>query len=202
MEQKMEKLAENLDQLAKALQEGGKEGQQKAAEQMDKIAQDLQDLQKDLQEMEQMDELMDQLADAKEAMKCDNCNGDGCKQCQGDGDQEGEEGEGEGKKDSKKAGKGLGKGRGLGERAEEETDTKFYDTQVKNEPKKGESVRIGDADGKNIRGKVSIEVIREQISSELSSREPDASDETALSRDLKKHAKEYFEKFRKGELPE
>ena len=203
MEQKMDQLAQNLEQLSQALQQGGKEGQQKAAQQMDKIAQDLKNLEKDLQEMEQLDELMDQLADAKEAMKCENCNGEGCKQCQGGGDQQGEDGDGQDGKDSKMPGKGkTGKGRGQGERGEEETDSKFYDTQVKADPKKGESIRIGDADGKNIRGNVSIEVIRTQIDEEMKSREPDASDDTGLSRDQRKHAKEYFEKFREGDLPE
>jgi hypothetical protein len=201
MEQKMEQMAQNLDQLAEALKQGGKEGQQRAAQQMEQIARDLQDLQKDLAEMEQLDELMEQLADAKEAMKCENCNGEGCKQCQGgDGDQEGEGEDGKGERDGKNPGKGLGKGRGKGERPEEETDTKFYQSQVKGDPRKGESVRIGDAEGANAKGKPSLEVVREEIESGLKSKEPDATDDTALSRELKKHAKEYFEKFRKGEV--
>jgi hypothetical protein len=205
LEQKMGKMAENLDQLAKAMQEGGKEGQQKAADQLGKIAQDLKAMEKDLQEMENLDELMDQLADAKEAMKCEQCDGAGCKACQGNGnkmaDGDGEDGK-DGKKNSKMAGKGkTGKGRGQGERDEEETDTKAYDTRVAGDPKKGESVRIGDAEGKNAKGKVSIEIIKNEIATDVGN-DADASDDTALSRDLKKHAREYFDKFRKGELPE
>lgn len=202
LEQKMGQMAENLDQLAQALKQGGKEGQQKAAQQMDQLAKDLKDLEKDLQEMENLDELMDQLADAKEAMKCDQCNGEGCKHCQGGGDKEGDnEGDGKGNKDGKKSGKGLGKGSGDGERPEEETDKKFYDTKVNADPKKGESVRIGDAEGRNAKGTASIEIVKQQIATE-DGREADASDDTALPRDKKKHVKEYFEKFRKGELPE
>ncbi len=202
LEQKMGQMAENLDQLAQALQQGGKEGQQKAAQQLDKIAKEMKAMEKDLQEMENLDELMDQLADAKEAMKCENCNGEGCKHCQGGGDQMADDdGEGQGKKDSKMAGKGMGKGRGQGERPEEETDSKFYDTKVNADPKKGQSVRIGDAEGKNAKGQANIDIVKNEIATEPG-READASDDTALSRDLKKHAKEYFEKFRKGELPE
>jgi hypothetical protein len=204
LEQKMGQMAENLDQLAQALKQGGKEGQQKAAQQLDKIAQDLKDLEKDLQEMENLDELMDQLADAKEAMKCDQCDGAGCKHCQGGGDKESDnEGDGKDGKEGKKPGKGkTGKGRGQGERDEEETDTKAYDSKVNADPKKGQSVRIGEAEGKNAKGNVTIEEVREQIAKELNGRDPDASDDTALSREHKKHAKEYFEKFRKGDLPE
>lgn len=201
LEQKMGQMAENLDQLAQALQQGGKEGQQKAAEQLDKIAADLKGLEKDLQEMENLDELMDQLADAKEAMKCDQCDGAGCKACQGGGKMADGDSEGKGKKDSKMAGKGMGKGRGQGERPEEETDKNFFDSQVKGDPRKGESVRIGDAEGKNAKGKVSIEIIKQEIASEAGN-DADASDDTALSRDFKKHTREYFDKFRKGELPE
>ena len=204
LEQKLGQMAENLDQLAQAMKQGGKEGQQKAAQQLDKIAQDLKDLQKDLQEMENLDELMDQLADAKDAMKCEHCNGEGCKHCQGGGDKEGDnEGEdGKGDKEGKKGGKGMGKGKGRGERPEEETDKNFYDTKVNANPTKGQSVRIGDAEGKNAKGNVTVEEVRSQIEAGLKSREPDASDDTALSRDQKRQAKEYFEKFRKGELPE
>jgi len=203
LEQKMGQMAENLDQLAQAMKQGGKEGQQKAAQQLDKIAQDLKDLQKDLQEMENLDELMDQLADAKEAMKCENCNGEGCKHCQGGGDQDDEGEDGKGEKEGNKPGKGkTGKGRGQGARDEEETDTKSYDSKVSANPTKGQSVRIGDAEGKNAKGNVTVEELRAQIDSVLNSRDPDASDDTALSREQKKHAKEYFEKFRKGELPE
>jgi hypothetical protein len=205
LEQKMGKMAENLDQLAQAMQQGGKEGQQKAAEQLEKIAQDLQGLEKDLKEMENLDELMDQLADAKEAMKCDQCDGAGCKACQGGGDKMADgdnEGKGKGKKDSKMAGKGkTGQGRGQGERDEEETDTKAYDTKVSANPMKGESVRIGEAEGKNAKGKVSIEVIKNEIATDAGN-DADASDDTALSRDQRRQAREYFEKFRKGELPE
>jgi hypothetical protein len=203
LEQKMDQMANNLDQLCKACQEGGKEGQQKAAQQLAKLAEDLKGMEKDLQEMEGLDEMLDQLADAKEAMKCENCNGEGCKHCQGGGDKMADgDGKGDGKNDSKMAGKGMGKGEGRGERPEEETDKHFYDTKVAGDPKKGESVRIGDAEGKNARGRVTIEIVKAEIDRGLESREPDASDDTGLSREQRKQAKEYFEKFRKGELPE
>lgn len=203
LEQKMDQMANNLDQLCQACQQGGKEGQQKAAQQLAKLADDLKGMEQDLAEMENLDEMLDQLADAKEAMKCENCNGEGCKHCQGGGDKMADaDGQGDGKKDSRMAGKGRGKGNGQGERPEEETDKNFYDTKVAGDPKKGESVRIGDAEGKNARGKVTIEVVRAEIEKSLDSRDPDPSDDTALPRDAKNQAAQYFEKFRKGELPE
>lgn len=192
-QQMMEKLADKLGQCAKCLKEGG--NPQEAGEQLDKLAQDLEGMQEQLDQIENLNDVLDQLADAKEAMKCANCQGQGCAECEGDG-MEGKGGKGKGK------GKGKGdfaqgEGQGEGLRDEEKTDKSFYDTRVAADPKAGESVRIGDAGGKNQAGP-SRESVKEAVQASLT-KEPDALEDVTLPRDQREHAKQYFEKFRKGE---
>ena len=205
MQQKMQGMANDLADIAQALKEGGKEGQQKAADKMGKLAQKLKAMEKDLQQMDQMQEALDQLADAKNAMQCEQCNGEGCKHCQGgdpdDGDaKEGGKGKGGDKdKQAKNSRNARGKGRGQGEREEEEDpNTKAYDSNLRGDPKKGASVRVGDADGPNSKG-VSREELRSDIRSELN-KSPDALNEVSLPKDQRENAKQYFKHLREGDI--
>jgi hypothetical protein len=192
MEQAMQNLADKLGDAAKALQNGG--DPKEAAEKLDELAQNLDQLQEQLDQIENLDEILDQLADAKDAMKCSKCDGAGCKDCNGQGEGEGK---GKGKGKGKGNGDGLGEGQGEGLRPEEETDKSFYDTKVNADPKAGEAVRIGDAGGKNVSGQ-SKESVKEAIVGSLK-KDPDALEDVTLPRDQREHAKQYFEKFRKGE---
>jgi hypothetical protein len=195
-EQMMQQLAQDLKDAAQAMQQAAQEGgdPKQAADKLDKLAQQMGQAKEQLDELANLQEVLDQLADAKDAMKCPNCQGEGCAQCQGDGDGDGDK-LGKGKGDGK--GKGLGRGRGQGERPEEETDKSFYDTRVAADPKKGQSVRIGDAGGPNKQGKT-LESIKEDIQASLA-KPPDAIDDVTLPRDQRENAKQYFEKLNKGE---
>jgi hypothetical protein len=186
--QLMEQLAQKLGQASQAIKEGDTK---QAAEQLDKLASDLDKIQKQLDEAENLQEVLDQLADAKDAMACPNCQGEGCAQCQSSG-------KGDGK--SLKSGENRnarGKGRGSGQREESDTDKGFYDTRVAAEARKGQSVRIGDASGPNKAGK-SQEAIKEEIRASLA-KEPDALEDVTLPRDQRENAKQYFERLRKGD---
>jgi len=197
MEQQMNDLADKLGQVAQAMKDGDPKA---AAEKLDQLAQDLDKLQEQLDQIENLQEVLDQLADAKNAMKCDQCGGAGCKACEGNGDKEGDgkDGkDGKGKKGKNKGKNAKGGGQGEGERPEEETDKSFYDTKVNAEAKAGESVRVGDAGGNNVSGK-SKEAVKEAIQGSLA-KDPDALEDVNLPRDQREHAKQYFEKFRKGE---
>jgi len=187
-QQMMEQLAMKLGQASQALKEGDTK---EAAEKLDKLAADLEKVQKQLDEAENLQEVLDQLADAKDAMKCPSCQGEGCPQCQSNS-----KGDNKSLKqgDNKNA---RNKGRGSGQREEEETDKGFYDTRVAADAKKGQSVRIGDASGPNKAGK-SQEAIKEEIRASLT-KEPDALEDVTLPRDQRENAKQYFEKLRKGE---
>jgi hypothetical protein len=190
-QQMMQELAEKLGMAAQALKEGG--DPQQAMQQLDKLSGDLQKLQEQLDQLENLQEVLDQLEDAKDAMKCQSCQGAGCAECQNNGD---------GDNDGKKKGKGKGdkaknRGQGEGLRDEEQTDKSFYETRVAADPKAGESVRIGDAGGPNKAGKTQ-EAIKEEIRSALA-KEPDALEDVTLPRDQRENAKQYFERLRKGE---
>jgi hypothetical protein len=187
--QLMEQLAQKLGQASQAMKEGDTK---QAAEQLDKLASDLEKIQKQLDEADNLQEVLDQLAEAKDAMNCPSCQGEGCPQCQSNskGDNRSMKQNG----DSKNA---RNKGRGSGQREEEETDKGFYDTRVAADAKKGQSVRIGDASGPNKAGK-SQEAIKEEIRASLT-KEPDALEDVTLPRDQRENAKQYFEKLRKGE---
>ena len=192
-QQMMQELAAKMDMAAKALQQASEspEAMQEAMQQLDKLSNDLEKMQRELDQLENLQELLDQLEDAKDAMKCQNCQGAGCAECQGNGDGEGKK-KGKGKGDNAKD-----KGQGEGLRDEEQTDKSFYETRVAGDPKKGESVRIGDAGGPNKAGKTQQD-IKAEIQSALA-KEPDALEDVTLPRDQRENAKQYFERLRKGE---
>jgi hypothetical protein len=190
----MQELADKLGQAAQNLKEGG--DPQQAMQQLDKLSKDLQAMQQQLDQLDNLQEILDQLADAKDAMKCPNCQGAGCPDCQnnGDADGKGKGKKGKGKGDTNQPNEG---GQGEGRRPEEQTDTSKYNTRVAADPKAGESVRIGDASGPNKAGKT-LEAVKEEIQATLA-KEPDALEDVTLPRDQRENAKQYFEKLRKGE---
>ncbi len=193
VQEKMDKMAEKFGDVAKALQDPNADPKDAAAK-MEELAGDLQELQEQLQEAEQLDEMMESLADAKNSMKCDKCQGSGCEECNGEGDQQGKDGKGKGK--GNKPGNGMGEGQGFGNRPEEENDYNTYESRVRADAKKGESVRIGDAGGPNVAGRT-----REEVKAEIratQSADPDALEDGALSREQKEHAKQYFQQLRDG----
>jgi hypothetical protein len=180
MEQ-LDKLAKQIGQCSKCL----KDGQMKDAEAaMGQIQENLKDLQKQLDQLDMLDEAMDKMAECRNGMCCKKCGGAGCKACQGGGKGEGE-------------GDGLGEGQGKGDRPEEKTDTAFRDSQVRQQVGKGSMTVAGDADGPNKKGDVN-EAIKEQ----MEAAKHQASDPLTgqrIPRKQRQHAKEYFDRLRKGE---
>ena len=195
-DKQMGKLQEMADKLAKGAQ-AVKEGDPKeAANQMAQIADKLEKMAAEMEELQTVDEMMNEIADAKDAMNCKECEGEGCEHCQGKGNGKGE-GKGKGKNKNGRPGDGLGEGRGYGDRPEEETDKSFFDTKVGAKPKAGEAFRAGFADGKNLAGK-SQQEIKEQITNSLST-DPDPLTNQRLPKAQREQAKQYFERIRKGE---
>ena len=160
LQQQLDKLAEKkpqMDQLAKMAQQckqaaqSMKDGDAKqAADALLKMSEQLAGMQKDLDEMEMMDSALEEMADAKNAMACKECNGEGCAACQGK----------DGKLDDKWSRKdfGTGEGRASGRRPESKNDTDLYDSQVKQNVRKGGSVFAGTAGGPNRKGEVQAEI--------------------------------------------
>ena len=187
----MQQLADKFGEAAKNLQAEG--DPKKAAEQLDKLAGDLAKMEKQLEEAANLQEVLDQLEDAKDALNCQACQGQGCAQCQGAAD----DGKQAGKSGSNQGNGKTGRGQGSGARDEEETDKGFYDTRVATDAKAGQSVKIGEVGGPNKAGK-SLEAIKDEIKASLA-KEPDALEDVTLPRDQRENAKQYFERFRKGE---
>ncbi len=189
-EQMLEQLAQKMGQCADCMKQGG--DPKEAGEKLDQLAKAMKEAQEQLDQIENLDEILDQLAECKDCM-----NGKEGKDGKGDkeGDLAGNSMRMSNQKNKGK-GQGLGAGRGQGDRPENEVDTKTYDTQVAGKTQAGESVRVGDAGGKNIKGKTLQEAKAEMESA--AAKDPDALEEVNLPRELKNQTKQYFEKFRKG----
>jgi hypothetical protein len=183
---RLQQMANKLGQAQQAMQQGDMKN---AAAQMGEASQQLQDMQAELAQLETLDEMLDEIADAKDSMNCENCNGMGCEACRGMG-------QGMGDNFSEMAGMGLGEGQGRGDRPESRTDTSTYDSQVRDKPKPGEAVRVGEADGPNVAGASKVEDSAPLTFSLAEDADPLA--DQRLPRAQRDHAKQYFEALREG----
>ncbi len=181
----MQQLADQMAQCAQCMQQGQA---QNAADGLTAMADQLSQLQDQLNELEMLDDIMDQIADAKDAMDCKGCDGEGCAMCQGQGN-------GKGKGD--RPGRGLGEGRGQGDRPEEEDETSTYESQVKQKVGRGGAVVTGMVGGPNAKGEVA-ETVRQQYD-DAATDDSDPLTGQRLPRGLRDHAKDYFESLREGE---
>lgn len=188
-EKQMSKLKDMASKLGSASKEMKEGNAKEAGQQLSELSDQLQEMQSQLDQLETVDELMNQVADAKSAMNCKECDGEGCEHCQGGKGKDGKGGKGKGKGDQ--PGNGLGEGRGRGDRPEEKTGTGFYDSKVRGKPKAGEAVRTGYADGPNIPGKSNV-TIQEEIAESLKS-DPDPITDQRLTRQQRDQARQFFE---------
>jgi hypothetical protein len=179
---RMQQMADSLDQCKQCLQEG--QGGQAAAG-LDQLAKSLEQLQDATDQLETLDQIMDDIAMAKDAMGCEACDGRGCEGCMGGafGWQQGQ-------------GNGIGDGQGFGERPEEQTDTRFYESQVRGEVRQGAAVVTGTVGGPNRAGRSLVET-REAISGAMS-QDPDPLIDLQLPKTERDHTRQYFESLRDG----
>lgn len=185
--QQMQQMADQLEKAAEAMQQGD---MQKSQQQMSEMAKQLEQMQQQSEDMETLDGMMMEMADAKSAM----AEGENESESEGEDGQKGSKGR---DRRGNQRGDGQGEGRGEGERAEEETEYGTKSSQVQAKPKPGESIKIGTASGPNSKG-VSREEAKRQMEA-AESKDDDPLTNQTLPRAQKKHAQEYFEKFRKGE---
>jgi hypothetical protein len=180
---KFGQMAQQFKAASKCISQGQCERASKA---LDQLSENLSDLENDSEELEMLDGALDQIADAKSAMACKACNGEGCRECQG--------------KDGNplrvnRFGKGFG--RGAGQTEEKLKDTGFYDSQVKQTVGKGPLVVTGLADGPNRKGRA-----QEEIKGQFSRAQQYAEDVLfgqRLPHDYRDHAKAYFDALREGQ---
>ncbi|NND98726.1 MAG: hypothetical protein HKN47_15505 [Pirellulaceae bacterium] len=184
--QQMQNMAEAMNQAQQAMK-NGKPGE--AADALQKMADQLGDMQQEMSELEDLQSTLDELSQSKSQMRCKNCGGGGCQQCQGNQFGMGQ-GQGQGQGD------GMGKGNGQGDRPEQEGDTNTYETQVRGNVKKGKAIIAGFADGPNKKG-VSREELKNLVEGALAE-ESKALDTENLPRTEQEHATDYFNKLREG----
>lgn len=183
--QQMQQMADQLGQAAQAMQNGNSD---QASDALQEMADQLGDMQQEMSELKDLEDAMNDLSQSKEQMRCQSCNGGGCKQCQGLG---------QGNQAGDKPGSGLGEGQGEGDRPEQEDDTNTYETQVRGNVKRGKAVISGFADGPNRKG-ISREDVKRAVETSLSE-ESDPLENQQLPRTEREHAMDYFNKMRSGE---
>jgi hypothetical protein len=186
----MERLQQLADKLGQC-SECAASGQLNAArEALDALGADLNQLAQQLEEMELLDQTLDQLAQAKNSMTCNECQGGGCKACQGGMLAQG----GVGQRGDPKEGPG-GSGPGAGFRPEAEDGTSTVDTRVRGDIGRGASVAIGHADGPNIRGPVRQGI--QELLDTAAAREADPLPMQRLPPGEREHVRQYFDGLRK-----
>jgi chemotaxis protein histidine kinase CheA len=182
--QKMGQMAQAMQQASDAMKSGDA---QAAADAMDKMSDQLGEMSQEMSELEDLESALGDLSQSKNQMRCQGCQGGGCKQCQGGGF---------GDSDSNQPGDGLGRGAGKGDRPESAGDTNTYETQVRGNVKKGKAIIAGFADGPNRKG-VTREDIKAAIQSQISE-DSDPSENQTLPRTEREHAQQYFDRLREG----
>ncbi len=188
---KMGAMAAQLKQAAECLGEGNCE---QAAEALEQLGEQVAGMQENLQEMDAIDAALEGVADCKQMMACQNCDGGGCDQCQGD---QWKKTYGELSPFAQRGGgKGIGVGLGPGLGDETNPDGKFYDSAVRQQPGRGAAKVVGEAVGPNRKGSVRQEIQTEFATAEQSS--ADALSEQRLPRDYRDHAQKYFDSLREG----
>lgn len=178
--QQMQQLADSLAQCKECMAKGDKQG---AQDQLQKMASQLQKMSSEDGELQDLDQLMDSLSQSKSQMACKKCGGMGCKACMGS-------------KMGEMPGNGLGQGRGQGERPEEENETDFFESRVRDEMKKGDTVYGGKIGGENRKGATTAEVQQAVLSS--IAEEPEPLDNQPLPKSQRDHTREYFNALREG----
>lgn len=174
----MDAVKANMQKAQKAMQEGDEKAAQEALE---GLKQNLDEMAGDEESMQELEEMMDDLQSAKNASACDACDGAGCGKCHSD----------KKAKDSKNA---KGEGKGAGDREENEHETKNFDSQVRDQMRKGETTFGGKVGGPNRKG-VSKEDVRESI---LSSKpdDADAIENMSLPKAQRDQQRDYFNSIR------
>lgn len=216
----MESLQRIAEQLASAKESMKKGETGNAANELQELSEQLQELSEQAAESDELDQMLEEFEQSKDSMKCDQCQGEGCKECKngsksGDGskagsksgskgnkngDQEGESSDGNGKSGKGKGGEseglGMGEGQGAGDRPEKENDTDTYESQLRDKIQKGETIIGGKVGGPNKKG-ISREDVKKAVDN------PELEDAQALEsenlpRSRQDQTRDYFNNLRGG----
>jgi len=182
MEQ-LEQLAQKMGKCAECTKQGNN---QEAASALAQMQGDLEQMAQQSAEADLLDEAMAEMADAKDAMACQDCDGRGCETCRN-----------EGNNGSSRRGLQPGRGHVKADRPEEEIRTGLYDTRTRQQIGPGAVSVVGRVDGPNSKGRVEQEIQAQLEAARGSAADPLA--ETKLPRGYREHARTYFDVLREGE---
>ncbi len=177
----IQQMADTLSKAQQSMKNGDAQAAQEALEQM---ASQLQQMNQSDSELQDLDQLMDSLSQSKSQMSCKQCNGAGCANCMS-------------QMPGEIPGYGMGEGQGQGERPEEETEAQFFDTRVRDQMKRGETVLGGKVGGDNRKGTTQVE-IQDAVLATMSE-EPEPLDDTPLPKQQRDHTRGYFNTIREGQ---
>jgi len=192
LEEQLAKLREQLpqmdvlDKLAGQLKECSeccKEGQMGEAQQaMKQLADNLGQLQQESDQLAMLDETLDQIAQCRSEMCCPECEGAGCKACQG-----------------QQAGGGLeaGKGHVPGGSRAKEPDVAFHDSRVPQKVTKGPMAIVQYVEGPHRRQEAD-KIIKDQLEAARHSQTDPLTDQH-IPRKHRRHTQEYLDRFRQGQ---
>ncbi len=174
----MDAVKASMQKAQKAMEQGDEKGAQEALE---SLKEELGELASDQESLQELEDMMEDLQSVKKSASCAECDGQGCGKCKS-------EKEGKDKKNAK------GEGKGAGDREEEENAVKNFDSQVREQMRKGETTFGGKVGGPNRKGTTKEEV-REAI---LSSKpdDPDAIENMALPKAQRDQQRDYFNSLR------
>jgi hypothetical protein len=193
-EQQMNRLQQLAQQMAQAQQQLKQGDDQKAAAAMAEMAKQLGQMQQQMKELEMLDAAMDQLEMAKDALACEECEGEGCEACMG--------AMASMEQFSTKSQSQMGNGMngdpraGAGMRPDERNATNARDSRVRQDPKQGPATYAGMVEGPNVTGDV-VEQIKEEMAT-LKAEPADPLTSERLPNSRREHAEEYFRILREG----
>ena len=168
-----------------------------ASEALEAMSDNLNQMQQEMSELEDLESAIGQISQSKNQMRCEQCEGSGCSQCQGNQlSDKGSLGKSQ-SSDGQGRGDGMGQGQGFGDRPESESDTNTYESQVKGEVKPGRAVIAGYADGPNRKG-VSREDLKQAIEQSLR-QDANPSENQVLPKAEREHAMQYFNQMREDD---
>lgn len=168
----------NLQKAQQSMEKGDEQG---AKEALEALKEELGELAGDQESLEEMEEMMEDLQNAKKASSCTECNGDGCGKCKSD-------------KEGKPTKNAKGEGKGAGEREEAEDNVKNFDSQVRDEMRKGETTFGGKVGGRNRKG-ITKEEARDAVLSATPD-DPDAIENMTLPKAQRDQQRDYFNSIR------
>ncbi|GIW97799.1 MAG: hypothetical protein KatS3mg111_1132 [Pirellulaceae bacterium] len=179
----MQQMAQALSKASEAMKQG-KMGE--AQEAMEELAAQLEQMNQAASELNELDDLLNNLSDSKASMMCGKCNGNGCSACMGSSFF------------SSPKDFAQGQGTGAGKRDEAEDDVDFFDSRIRDQMRRGETIYGGKVGGPNKKG-VSLAEVQQAVLASITE-EPEPLEDTPLPKAQREHTRDFFNLLREGEL--